>query len=104
MMTHATSERSKDFPGLGEITVEMLRQTFPEWRVFPTADTWWAIRGGLQAWDGPRSLLLRSLSAPDLVALADRLCAQAWLDGLDDEELAAVYRGDPAEAGHDRVG
>ena len=24
MMTHATSERSKDFPGLGEITVEVL--------------------------------------------------------------------------------
>ena len=46
MMTHATSERSKDSPRLGE----------------------------------------------------------TWLDGLDDEELAAVYRGDPAEARHDRVG
>ena len=103
-MTHATSERSKDFPSLGEITVEMLRQTFPEWRFFPSVDTWWAIRGGLQTWDGPRSLLLCSLSAPDLVALADRLCAQAWLDGLDDERLAAVYRGDPAEARHDGVG
>jgi hypothetical protein len=104
MMTHATSGRSKDFPDLGEITVDMLRQTFPEWRFFPSGDRWWAIRGGLQTWDGPRSLLLRSLSAPNLVALADRLCAQAWLDGLDDEELAAVYRGDPAGVRRDRVG
>jgi hypothetical protein len=104
MMTHATSGRSKDFPSLGEITVEMLRQTFPKWKFFLSGDTWWAIRGGLQTWNGPRSLLLRSLSAPDLVKLADRLCAQTWLEGLDDEELAAVYRGDPAEARHDKVG
>jgi hypothetical protein len=98
MMTHATSGRSTDFPGLGEITAEMLRQTFREWRIFQRGNSWWAIRGGLQTWDGPRSLLLRSLSAPDLVALADRLCAQAWLDSLDDEELAEVYRGDPGGA------
>ena len=38
------------------------------------------------------------------VALTHRLCAQAWLDGLDDEELAAVYLGDPVEVRRDRVG
>ena len=104
MMTHAADGRPEYLSSLGEITVEMLRQTFREWRIFQSGGSWWAIRGGLQTWDGPRSLLLRSLSAPDLVALADRLCAQAWLDGLDDEELAEVYRGDPAGLRHDRVG
>ena len=78
----------------GEITAEMLRQTFPYWRIFQSGGTWWAIRGGVQTWDGPRSLLLRSLTASDLTTLADRLCAQEWLDGLDDDALEAVYRGD----------
>ncbi len=82
----------------GEITVEMLRQTFPQWRIFPSDGTWWAIRGGVQTWDGPRSLLLRSLTASDLMTLADRLCAQEWLDGLDDDALEAVYRGDEMES------
>jgi hypothetical protein len=104
MTTHTADGRSERLTSLGEITVEMLGQTFPEWRIFHSGGTWWAIRGGLQTWDGPRSLLLRSLNAPDLVALADRLCAQAWLDDLDDEELAEVYRGDPVGLRHDRVG
>ena len=104
MTIHTADGRSERLTSLGEITVEMLRQTFPEWRIFHSGGTWWAIRGGLQTWDGPRSLLLRSLSAPDLVALGDRLCAQAWLQGLDDEELAEVYRGDPVGLRHDRVG
>ena len=69
---------------LGELTVGMLRATFSaQWRIFRAADTWWVIRGGMQVWDGPRSLLVRSLAASDLTALAERLCAQAWLDGLD---------------------
>ena len=105
MMTHAAGDRPGYLFSLGEITVEMLRQTFrAQWRIFQSGGSWWAIRGGLQTWDGPRSLLLRSLSAPDLVALADRLCAQAWLDSLDDEELAEVYRADPAGLRHDRMG
>jgi|SRR5271165_2698499 len=76
----------------GEITVEMLRQTFPGWRIFQSNGTWWAIRGGVQTWHGPRSLLLRSLAESDLLTLADRLCAQEWLDGLDDDALEAVYK------------
>ena len=47
---------------------------------------------------GPRSLLLRTLTAPDLMTLADRLCTQEWLDGLDDSALEAVYRGDEMES------
>jgi hypothetical protein len=78
----------------GELTVDMLRATFPAWRIFRAAETWLAIRGGIQVWDGPSSLVVRALAAPDLIALAERLCAQAWLDGLEDDELAAVYRGD----------
>jgi hypothetical protein len=62
-MTNATNGRSKDFPSLGEVTAEMLRQTFPEWRIFRSGDTWWAIRGGIQTWDGPRSLLLQPSEA-----------------------------------------
>ncbi len=81
----------------GEITVTMLRQTFPRWRVFELGGIWWAARGGIQVWDGPRSLLLRSLTAPDLTTLADRLCMQEWLDGLDDDALGAVYRGNAEE-------
>lgn len=82
----------------GEITVEMLRQTFPRWRVFEHVGAWWATRGGIQVWDGPRSLIVRSLTAPDLVTLADRLCAQEWLDSLEDDALEAVYRGDVMES------
>ena len=93
MVRHAVVSMS-NVTDLGELTVDMLRATFPAWRIFRAADTWWAIRGGIQVWDGPRSLLVRSLAASDLTALAERLCAQAWLDGLDDDELAGVYRGD----------
>jgi hypothetical protein len=86
-----------DVPSLDEITAESLRGTFPEWRIFRTAGAWWAIRGGIQEWEGPRSLLRRAVSAADLTALAKRLCGQEWLDGLDAEALAAVYRGDVTE-------
>ena len=82
---------------VGQITVEMITRTFRQWRVFEQDGMWWAIRGGLQVWDGPRSLLLRVITAPDLAALADRLCAQEWLDGLNDETLEAVYRCDVLE-------
>ena len=87
-----------DAASVGEITVEMISRTFRQWRVFEQDGTWWTTRGGLQVWDGPRSLLLRVITAPDLTVLADRLCAQEWLDGLDDEALDAVYRGDAIES------
>jgi hypothetical protein len=82
-----------DGAALREITAEGLRETFRKWRIFRTAGVWWAIRGGMQERYGPRSLLLRAVSAADLTELAERLCLQEWLDGLDDEALAAVYRG-----------
>ena len=82
-----------EMAGLGTIEVGMLRETFPEWCIFSTNGAWWATRDGLQVWTGPRSLLLRVISATDLTALAERLCLQEWLDGLDEEALAAMYRG-----------
>jgi hypothetical protein len=82
-----------DGAGLGEITIGMLRQTFPQWRIFAGDGQWWAVRSGLEKWDGPESLLLRALTAPDLVALAERLCVQDWLGTLDADALAEVYRG-----------
>jgi hypothetical protein len=81
-----------DVAGLGEITAEGLRQTFPHWRIFPGDGSWWAVRGGIGRWDGPESLLLRALTAPDLTALAEQLCIQDWLDSLTAQELAEVYR------------
>jgi hypothetical protein len=83
----------RDTASFGEITQEGLREVFPHWRIFVAGGTWWAVRGGWQSWTGPESLLLRALTAPDLTGLAERLCLQEWLDGLDSEALAAVYRG-----------
>ena len=82
-----------DLAGSGEITPGMLHATFPQWRVFEAGGAWWATRGGMQEWGGPRSLLMRVLGAGDLNALAEKMCLQEWLDGLDDAALEAVYRG-----------
>jgi hypothetical protein len=83
----------RDITSLGEITAEGLRETFPQWRIFPGDGAWWAVRGGWQSWTGPESLLLRALTASDLTALAEKLCIQEWLDSLDASALAAVYEG-----------
>jgi hypothetical protein len=76
----------------GEITVGTLGATFPQWRIFGACGLWWATRDGLVSLDGPKSLLRRLISAPDLTALAEKLCLQEYLDRLDPQELAAVYR------------
>ena len=81
-----------DVAGPAEITAGGLRETFPQWRIFPGDGSWRAIRGGIEKWDGPESLLLRALTAPDLDTLAERLCIQDWLDSLNAGELAKVYR------------
>lgn len=78
--------------GLAELTVGGLREVFPQWLIFGESGKWWAVRGGLVPWDGPRSLIQHVHTAPHLVALAERLCLQEYLDSLDPEELAAVWR------------
>jgi hypothetical protein len=78
---------------LGEVTPAMLRETFPQWRFAWLPDgSAAAVRGGPVVPDGPESLLLRTVSAADPTALAERLCLQEWLDGLDAASLAAVWR------------
>jgi hypothetical protein len=78
--------------GLAELTIGELRAVFPQWLIFGESGKWWAVRGGLVAWDGPLSLIQHVHTASRLVALAERLCLQEYLDSLDPEELAAVWR------------
>lgn len=77
---------------LGEITPEMLRKTFPKWRVFESGGIWWALREGKHEEHGPGSLLKRVIGDKDPAGLAEKLCLQEWLDGLDPAELDAVWR------------
>ena len=84
----------------GHITAAMIGQTFPHWRIFHDDGTWWATRGGLEEQDGPRSLIRRVHASADLTVLAGKLCAQDWLDHLDDGALAAVYHGVRPSPGH----
>ena len=76
----------------GEITLEMLRATFSLWRIAGHPVGWWAMRQGTASLDGPRSLIQHVHVAPDLTGLAEKLCLQEHLDGLDPQELAAVWR------------
>ena len=77
---------------VGEITVQVLRESFPQWRIFSHSGAWWAVRGGPVRLDGPESLLRRAITARDLAGLAEKLCLQERLDRLDPQELAAVHR------------
>ncbi len=95
----AEDERKGDLPGdpdlkpaRHDITVVDLRAAFPQWHIVQRPGIWWAIRGGLQHWAGPQSLIQRAMTAETLPRLADKLGLQAYLDGLDAEELAEVYR------------
>ena len=76
----------------GEITLEMLRATFPVWRIAGHPAGWWAMRQGAASLDGPRSLIQHVHVAADLTGLAGKLCLQEHLDGLSPPELAAVWR------------
>lgn len=75
-----------------KLDIESLRTTFPNWHLGGAPGYWLAFRGGLEAADGPRSLLRRCLSASTLEALAEKLCLQEHLDGLSDHELADLWR------------
>ena len=46
----------------GEVTLEMLRATFPVWRIAGHPVGWWAMRQGTASLDGPRSLIQTSTS------------------------------------------
>jgi hypothetical protein len=88
-----TAGRVPDLASLGDIDAGTLRVAFPGWPTFhDTDDTWWALRAGQERQEGPESLLSRTLRAASQLALAEKLCLQEWLDELDWEQLAAVYR------------
>ncbi len=77
---------------MAKLDLDMLRATFPSWHVGGSPGYWFAVRGGFTAHDGPRSLLRCHLSATSLLALAEKLCLQEYLDGLSDDELEDVWQ------------
>ena|SRR5690348_16237821 len=89
-----------DAPRRGLIEVESveavdlasLRAACPSWHIAGVSDTWHAFRGGIAMLDGPWSLLRRHLHADTLLALAEQLSLQDYLDGLSDQELAEVWQ------------
>src|SRR5689334_16069511 len=85
--TRAMSDAEQHEPS-SQLDPESLRAAFPDWRLGGAPGNWFAVRGGLEATSGPRSLLRRCLSASTLSALADKLCLQEHLDGLSDHDLA----------------
>jgi hypothetical protein len=60
---------------------------FPQWRIFHASGAWLAMRDGTAKFAGPQSLIQHVHAAPDLITLADKLCLQEHLDGLDPGEL-----------------
>ena len=95
-MEQAAGEQNADesrYAGsLGEITRAELQAVFPRWRIFHASGAWWAIREGAAKFDGPQTLIQHAHTGPDLITLADKLCLQEHLDGLDPAELAEVWR------------
>jgi hypothetical protein len=86
---------STNQPPLDPITrldLDTLRAIFPAWRISGSPNHYFAVRGGFEALDGPRSLLHRYLAATTLLELAEQLCLQEYLDGLSDRELEEVWQ------------
>jgi hypothetical protein len=74
------------------LDLESLRVACPGWRIGGSSGNWHAFRSGISMTDGPWSLLRRHLHADTLLALAERLCLQAYLDSLNEQELAEVWQ------------
>ena len=89
---------SRSLPGASpgeapsQLDLEVVRVTFPNWRVYHISGIWHAFRSGVAMQDGPRSLLRCHLHAATLLDLAERLCMQSYLDDLSDQELAEVWQ------------
>lgn len=75
-----------------ELERDAVRATFPGWHIGGSCRNWYAFRGGTVASSGPWSLLRRNLHADTLLALAEKLCLQEYLDGLNDQQLAEVWQ------------
>jgi hypothetical protein len=76
----------------GEVTADMLRETFDHWRIFEKDGRWWAMRPGAVEQEGPRSLIRPVVRAATLRDLAEQLSLQEWLRRMTAAELEAVWR------------
>lgn len=74
-------------------TLDEVRAEFEDWHSFSSKGRVFAFRNDAswQATEGPESLLLAAVSAPDPASLWRRLAVQEWLDSLDADELTAVW-------------
>jgi hypothetical protein len=84
-------ELSEVAPAEG-VDLQSLRAACPSWHIAGSPGNWHAFRGGISMLDGPWSLLRCHLHADTLLDLAERLTLQAYLDGLNDQELAEVWQ------------
>jgi len=69
-----------------------LRARFSTWTIVSGGGYSLAVRSGEQAYDGPRSLIRRALSAATLPELARMLELQARIDQCSDAELEEIWR------------
>lgn len=69
-----------------------VREAFPDWHIGAGPGCWFAVRAGVEARYGPKSLLRRCLIAPDLPQLAGKLGLQQHLDHLTRKELADAWK------------
>jgi hypothetical protein len=77
---------------VAQLDLDTLRAVFPDWHISGSPGSWFAVRGGLVAHDGPRSLLHSYLTASTLLELAEQLCLQEYLGDLSDQELTGVWQ------------
>jgi hypothetical protein len=76
----------------GEVTADMLCETFDHWRIFEKDGRHWAMRPGAVEQEGPRSLIRPLVCAMTLVGLAEQLSLQEWLRRMTAAEFEAVWR------------
>ncbi len=74
------------------LDVATVREAYPDWRIAGGPGCWFAVRDGVGAYYGPKSLLRRCLSAPDLPQQTEKLGLQQYLDRLTPEELADAWK------------
>jgi hypothetical protein len=91
MMDEGAPEAAVLAAGPGEVTADMLRETFDHWRIFERDGRWLAVRGGEVAGDGPRSLIRPLVDAITLVGLAEQLSLQEWLRRMSAAKLEAAW-------------
>jgi hypothetical protein len=90
-MADAPRRELSEVAPVEEVDLELLRAACPGWHIAGSPGNWHAFRGGIFMLDGPWSLW-RHLHADTLVALAEQLGLQEYLDGLSEPELAGIWR------------